>query len=146
MKISVSELPYVNSADVFEKVADQPWAIFLDSSSPPETGEPRANSDFDVLAIKPESTLVFDGQVTHFRHSSLKDKLYGDPVSILKSSIPKVDDKLAIDAPYVPGALGYFSYDLIRQFEELPNLASDVEQLPLMAMGIYYVVLVIDHR
>jgi len=146
MKVGVCELPYVDSANVFEKVADQPWAIFLDSGTPAKKAQPAANAGFDVLAIKPQSTLVFDGEVTHFRHSSLKDKLFGDPISILKSAIPEVDLATGHNVPYMPGALGYFSYDLAREFESIPNLAADHEQLPMMAMGIYYVVLVIDHR
>jgi len=151
MKIVTTELPYIDSADLFEKVADQPWAIFLDSGVNGSENSAHVidhgkHADFDVLAIKPQSTLVFDGEVTHFRHGSLKDRLYGDPLAILQSAIPNVDDKDLLNEAYLPGALGYFSYDLARQYEELPNLAADDEHLPMIAVGIYYVVLVIDHR
>ncbi|MFT6408208.1 MAG: para-aminobenzoate synthetase component 1 [Arenicella sp.] len=146
MKIAITELPYVDSADLFDKVADQPWAIFLDSGNTKHLTEQGNHANFDVMAIKPQSTLVFDGELTHFRHGSIKDRLYGEPLAILQSAIPSAENQDQLDEAYVPGALGYFSYDLARQYEEIPNLADDREQLPMMAVGIYYVVLVVDHR
>ncbi len=146
MKIIVTELPYVNSADLFDKIADQPWAIFLDSGNIDGVIEQGGDTDFDVMAMKPQSTLVFDGEVTHFRHGAFKDRLYGDPLEILKSAIPDMDQSETLKEPYLPGALGYFSYDLARQYEAIPSIAEDDEQLPPMSIGVYYVVLVIDHR
>ncbi|MGH8751290.1 MAG: aminodeoxychorismate synthase component I, partial [Burkholderiales bacterium] len=48
--------------------------------------------------------------------------------------------------PFCGGALGYFSYDLARRIERLPNLAEDMEKLPEMAIGIYDWALVVDHH
>lgn len=146
MKLSLTELAYVNSADLFYKVADQPWAVMLDSGMVDTRINRKEIKGYDVLAIKPRTTLVFDGDVTHFRSGALKDKLYGDPLDILKAAIPKADNAAQLDVPYLPGAIGYFSYDLARQFEQIPSLAVDDENLPPMAMGIYDVVLVIDHQ
>ena len=146
MNIIASEFPYVDSADLFEKVSDQPWAVFLDSGNTDHLIEQGSHADFDVMAIKPQSTLVFDGDVTHFCRGAVKDRLYGDPLAILQSAIPKVDNIEELNERYLPGALGYFSYDLARQYETLPNLSDDDEQLPMMAVGIYSVVVVVDHR
>lgn len=149
MKIVSIDLPYVDSADLFEKVADQPWAMFLDSGRIAKTakhskGEAYSrHANFDVLAIKPHSSLVFDGKQTKFTRRTLEETLHGDPLAILQSAIPEVEG--GSDCAYVPGAIGYFSYDLARQFEDLPALAQDSELLPHMAMGIYYVVVLIDH-
>ena len=138
--------PYIDSAELFEKVADQPWAIFLDSGVIDGESAVNQHSDFDVLAIKPMTTLVATGDVTKFRRGVLSQELYGDPIDILKASIPSVPRGEEIASPYTPGALGYFSYDLARQYFQLPNLASDDENLPSMAVGIYSVVLVVDHK
>jgi para-aminobenzoate synthetase component 1 len=146
MKIAVTELPYVNSADLFDKVADQPWAIFLDSGTTEHLAEQGNHADFDVMAIKPQSTLVFDGQLTNFRHGTIDDSLYGEPLAILQTAIPIAENQDQFDEPYLPGALGYFSYDLARQYEGVPTHAQDPEQLPMMAIGIYFVILLIDHR
>lgn len=150
MKIVSTDLPYVDSADLFEKVADQPWAMFLDSgrtAKPANNAEDDAYSrhaNFDVLAIKPHSRLVFDGKQTKFIKGTLEETLHGDPLAILQSAIPEAD--IGHGCAYVPGAIGYFSYDLARHFEDLPALAHDSELLPQMAMGVYYVIVVVDHR
>lgn len=146
MKIQITELPYVNSADLFDKIADQPWAMFLDSGvldTPDEGGVDQQG--YDVLAIKPHATLVFDGELTHFRSDGAKKRLYGDVLAILQAAIPHADNLQDVDCQYFPGAIGYFSYDLARQFEDLPNFAKDDEQLPPMAMGIFHVLVVVDH-
>jgi para-aminobenzoate synthetase component 1 len=146
VKLYSRELPYINSADLFDKVADQPWAVFLDSGVVETNHNVSKNSDFDVLGIKPSSTLVFDGKVTHYQHGALEEQLHGDPIAILQAAIPSMEP---IDDPqfaYVPGAFGYFSYDLARQYEDLPDRAENDENLPSMAMGIYRVIVLIDHR
>jgi para-aminobenzoate synthetase component 1 len=146
MKIAVTELPYIDSAELFDKVADQPWAIFLDSGNTEHLVEQGNHANFDVMAIKPQSTLIFDGQLTHFRHGTIEDSLYGEPLAILQTAIPKAENQDQFDEAYLPGAFGYFSYDLARQYEEVPTHAEDSEQLPMMAIGIYFVILLIDHR
>ena len=92
MKIAVKELPYIDSADLFDKVAAQRWAIFLDSGNTKHLAEQGNHANFDVMAIKPQSTLVFDGAVTHVRHGSIKDSLYGEPLAILQSAIPLIEN------------------------------------------------------
>lgn len=152
MKIICTDLPYVDSAELFGKVEDQPWAMLLDSGGidTNELGKKESGDDvskhanFDVLAINPTLTLVFDGQQTRYTNATVEESLLGDPLDILKAAVPTIEnpDQYA----YVPGAIGYFSYDLARQFENIPTLASDEEGLPMMAMGVYYVVVVIDHE
>ena len=155
MNIVATELPYIDSADLFAKVADQSWAIFLDSAHLPKQNglekslesppvKPSKNASFDVLAIKPETTLVFDGEQTRVTDQRGEQYLAGDPLTVLQSQIPEVDNPEQL--AYVPGAIGYFSYDLARYFEKLPALADNPEQMPAMAMGIYHVIVVVDHE
>lgn len=147
MQLVTTKFDYVDTADLFERVSDQPWAILLDSGASTKHKPLRKNADFDVLAIQPKTTLVFDGEVTHYRMGAIKEALFGDPLAILQAAIPMIELPVTEGAPaYLPGALGYFSYDLARNFEELPTIAIDDEQLPMMAMGIYSVVVVIDHK
>lgn len=146
MKLHSRELPYLNSADLFDKVADQPWAIFLDSGVENSQTSATKHADFDVLAIKPQSTLVFDGERTHYQHGAIEESLHGDPIAILQAAVPEITEGVEEKFSYVPGALGYFSYDLARQYETLPNLAEDDEKLPSMAMGVYLCIVLVDHK
>jgi para-aminobenzoate synthetase component 1 len=44
------------------------------------------------------------------------------------------------------GAVGYLSYDLVREFEELPCIAKDDLQLPLLQFGLYDLITAVDHQ
>lgn len=145
MKLFATHLPYLDSADLFDKVADQPWAIFLDSGLADQRREMGKHANYDVLAIKPTATLVADEGVCHFRQGAIEESLHGDPVSILQAAIPEIDSDQH-EYAYVPGALGYFAYDLARRYESLPSYAEDDEKLPVMAMGIYLVIVLVDHQ
>ncbi len=150
MSISVLNYPYCDSAALFGQVADQPWAIYLDSGVLRGQKPSSQSGDFDVLAIKPQSMLVFEEGVTQFRSGAIKELLHGDPLAVLQASIPKYDEteqeSEVADCAYLPGALGYFSYDLARYYENLETAANNDEALPEMAVGIYHVILVVDHH
>ena len=150
MSITVVNYPYCDSATLFDQVADQPWAIYLDSGVLAGKKPSSESGDFDVLAIKPQSMLIFQDGVTQFRSGAIKEQLYGDPLALLEASIPKYSeseqDGETVDCDYLPGALGYFSYDLARYYENLETAANNDEALPEMAVGVYNVILVVDHQ
>lgn len=147
MKLTTLELPYVDSAELFDKVADEPWAIFLDSGVIDGQRSANKNADFDVLAIRPDSTLVCDNGVSFYQKNKIHRRLYGDPIELLKTILPEcTPSEESKSFSYLPGALGYFSYDLARKYEDIPTLALNDENLPEMAMGIYFVIVLVDHK
>ncbi|NJL15940.1 MAG: anthranilate synthase component I family protein [Nitrospira sp.] len=48
--------------------------------------------------------------------------------------------------PFFGGAIGYFSYDLARQFEQLPSLAENSLACPDLEFGFFDVVGAVDHE
>ena len=147
-------LPYFSdSAALFAKMANQPWAIFLDSGFPNSQ-----QGRYDILSCCPRTTLVTQGETTILTRYEKMKQAFGqskvceihhsnaDPFLLLKqelalNSLPPLDD-----LPFNGGALGYFSYDLARRLEKLPNLAKDAEQIPEMAVGIYEWAVIVDHE
>ncbi|MEX2515336.1 MAG: aminodeoxychorismate synthase component I [Gammaproteobacteria bacterium] len=135
------ELPYSrDSASLFARIADEPWAIFLDS------GQPRISSGrYDILAARPFITLTTDGDDTlicngtETRHSS------DDPFVILRDILGTATVNHT-GLPFCGGALGYFGYDLGRRIEQLPVQAEHDVALPDMAIGIYDWAVVMDHH
>jgi len=146
MKLHSVDLPYIDSAKLFDKVATENWAIFLDSGVIEGEKSVSVHAHYDVLAIRPDSTLVFDNDVSYYQKSDIHRKLHGDPIALLQTIIPKMDKQDDDSFAYVPGALGYFSYDLARRYESIPTLAQNDENLPEMAMGVYHVIVVVDHK
>jgi aminodeoxychorismate synthase component I len=47
--------------------------------------------------------------------------------------------------PFWGGAVGYFSYDLVREFETLPSIAKDDLLLPDLQLGLYDIITAVDH-
>ncbi|MDH4186013.1 MAG: chorismate-binding protein, partial [Nitrospira sp.] len=48
--------------------------------------------------------------------------------------------------PFQGGAVGYFSYDLVRDFESLPSTAKDDLSIPHVQFGLYDLITAIDHQ
>ena len=71
----------------------------------------------------------------------------GDPFKALAeliraSRMPRPDEA----PPFIGGAVGYFSYDLIRQFENLPNQATDDLRLPDLIFAFVDCFAAVDHK
>ncbi len=140
LKQRLHALPYFeNSVALFTTIAHQSWAIFLDSAYPYNQ-----QGRYDIFSSNPHCTLVTRGQITTVTQ---KEKCYQstvDPFSLIKQYLPSI--KTNHDLPFNGGLLGYFSYDLMRRLEKLPNLAKDEEQIAEMAVGIYSWAVIVDHQ
>ena len=71
----------------------------------------------------------------------------GDPFKALAeliraSRIPRPEEA----PPFLGGAVGYLGYDLVRQFETLPNLATDDLRLPDLLFAFVDLVAAVDHK
>ncbi len=144
----LTALPYrPDSAALFEVIADEPWSVFLDS------GRPRSSAGrIDILTARPSTTLVTRGDMTEIRRYEHD----GDSAATLSPDDPfeLLRRHLAVDAaptpglpelPFTGGAIGYFSYDLARRLERLPEHALADEASPDMAVGIYDWAVLVDH-
>ena len=140
-------LPYFeDSADLFALFSDDDWSVFLDSGYPSENA-----GRYDILVTEPIATVVSNKDITTvITQSSSKHYKNSSPFQVLQTTIDLYAKKQSTTnqhtLPFQGGALGYFSYDLARSIENIPNIANDAEQLPEMAMGIYTWAIVVDHQ
>jgi para-aminobenzoate synthetase component 1 len=134
------ELPYIpDSCRLFDAVADRRWAVFLDSGHPAS----RAGR-FDIISCDPMATLVTRGPETEVEERGEVRVSGRDPFDLLREALgPAVGGDPAL--PFCGGAIGYFSYDLARRLERLPQQTLDEDGLPEMAVGIYDWALMVDH-
>ncbi|MEQ1528364.1 MAG: aminodeoxychorismate synthase component I, partial [Methylococcales bacterium] len=128
----IAALPYfANSAELFSSIADQPWAVFLDSGYPHSK-----QGRYDIIAADPVCTLTTYGNLTEIIKNGASTYSDVDPFALVKQHLlSDVED--VSDLPFNGGAIGYFSYDLARRLERLPQLAEDAEHIAEMAIGIY---------
>lgn len=144
-----------DSSLLFERIAHQPWAMLLDSGQmlDANTGKPGSQyGRYDIMVAEPFITLVTKGESTEIKQQNQVTNSSENPFDLLKQllgqfSTPPSNFSFTGGAfPFAGGALGYFSYDLGRRLETLPQLAQDDVQLPEMMMGIYDWAIVVDHR
>ncbi len=149
LNISAELLPLAKGTkplEVFSLFAQQPWAMWLDSCQ-----SDHVDSRFDIMVWQPKVTLTTFGQNTHIKveQSQQSEVSKEDPLSILKSLQKQViadGDSTLLYLPFIGGSLGYFSYDLGRRFEKLPEVAKQDINLPDMAVGIYSQAIIFDNK
>ncbi len=131
----LTELPYhPDTAALFEAVADEPWAVFLDSA------QRRTDGRYDIVCVRPFATSVAqDGRVTVTRGDDVQ-VTEDDPLAVLATLLGP--QARACELPFTGGAVGYFGYDLGRRAEGLPVAAG---RAPDMVVGVYDWALVVDH-
>ena len=140
-KLQIHPLPYFSdSARLFATIAHKPWAVFLDSGYP-HTHQGR----FDLLAADPVVTLQTKGQQTTINNAGDLSVSSDDPFQLVRRFLqtPVTSEE---DLPFNGGAIGYFSYDLARRLEKLPEIAEEAENIPEMSVGIYHWALIVDHH
>jgi para-aminobenzoate synthetase component 1 len=125
----VEELPSsLDSEDVFLRMCSLPHCIFCDSvAQDPTLGR------FSFLAADPFDFIEIPAHQCEgvSRLASILKKFSATPVPDLP--------------PFQGGAAGLFSYDLGRIFETIPSTKFDEFGMPLVAIGIYDIVVAFDH-
>ncbi|MDV6253833.1 aminodeoxychorismate synthase component I [Vibrio sp. EA2] len=130
---------------LFSRIQHQPWAMLLRSAS-----QTHIDSRFDVLVANPVATLETIADNTHIKTPTDAYTSSDDPFTLLdklqQQWLPSVALGSEWDLPFVGGTLGYFSYDLGRRVEAMPELAEKDLQTADMAVGLYEWALVVDHK
>ncbi len=133
----------VDTVAVFSAFADTPWSMLLDSA---DSHHP--DSRFDILVSSPLVTFETKEGVTKITQDNDISYSDDDPLSLIQHHISTrlSTQKPKTHLPFTGGAVGYFSYDLGRYFENLPATARNDVPLPEMAVGIYDHAIVIDNQ
>lgn len=137
----IEQLPYIeNSSLLFDKFANDPWAVFLDS------GRPYCDQGrYDIISSNPYVTFVTSDGITKITNKDTNETSSEDPLVLIKKLLdcqPAIPEGI----PFAGGAIGYFSYDFGRSFEGLPRFANDEESIPEIVLGIYDWTVITDHE
>ncbi len=137
----IEDLTYHSDSTIlFDKVADEPWSVFLDSNQPAS-----AQGRYDIIVARPTLRITTKNYKTKIQSWSECFTVPDDPFAVLKEQL-SVARKNKNKLPFIGGALGYFSYDLGRYIEKIPSISIDDLALPDMVMGIYSWALIVDHK
>ena len=143
MKTSLVEqnVPYFEDVSrVFDSFVHMPWSVFLDS------GQPHSKSGrYEIFSALPRKTFVTKGKKTVVHSGGYEEVVFDDPFALLKQEL-KDHCPQQSTLPFTGGAIGFFSYDLGRRIERMPEQALDDLNIPEMAIGIYHWAYVADHH
>ncbi|MDX1411651.1 MAG: hypothetical protein R3351_05810, partial [Nitrospirales bacterium] len=93
--------------------------------------------------------LIFSSKGTNYtiRTSGQTIHLSGDPFKALRDMLPqkRIPHEPNLP-PFLGGAVGFFSYDFVRQFESLPQRAADDLRMPDLYFLFVEVLAAIDHE
>lgn len=133
-----------STKQLFSIIADQPWAIWLDSCE-----SEHVDSRYDILVWQPSITITTTGNISQVINQN-NDSCYNstlDPLLLVKNeqlALFKSSQLAPSTLPFNGGALGYFSYDLGKRFEKIiENTIKDIA-IPEMSVGIYQQAIIFD--
>jgi aminodeoxychorismate synthase component I len=136
-------LPNLNVFEIYSRIALPNSPSFLLESGKGELGCNR----YSFLGTNPSYILSGKGSQIEIRKDGQTFPLQGNPfetlTSICQSSHTTNDSTLP---PFLGGVVGFLSYDLVRQFESLPNLTDDSLSSPDLEFLIIELFVAIDHH
>lgn len=132
----ITEIPYqTDSSLLFNAIADEPWAIFLDS----------AQTGIDIMASRPFCCLVTKGNETTIIENDQQKISKKPALSLVREYLGKKQPSIP-NIPFCGGAMGWFGYDLAKQLEKWSDLTQDKDKVADMAIAFYDWSLVINHK
>ena len=137
MEFNIKELnKYYDPFHVYKLFKDSEDTIFLDSSK-----EDEKLSKYSFIGINPICKYKCNGGKSYINDKLISSK---DPFLVLKNLINEYKIHYESDLPFVSGAIGYFSYDISRYLEELPNTSTEDFYIPEAVFLIYENIIIFD--
>ncbi|MEP6959441.1 MAG: anthranilate synthase component I family protein [Nitrospirota bacterium] len=117
-------------------------SFLLDSGKGTDGG-----SHYSFLGVSPFSVLTGRQGQASLRTRDGREGLSKDPFGSLSRLFagPQIGSPPGLPN-FLGGAVGYLSYDLVREFETLPSIAKDDLLLPHLQFGLYDIVTAVDHQ
>ena len=135
-----------NSQSLFSIIAEQPWAMWLDSCD-----SEHVDSRYDIMVWQPTITLTTYADMTTVTnlHSGTQYTSKNDPLLLAKQEQQALFSSINVEQcalPFKGGTLGYFAYDLGKRFETIQQQIPKDIDAPEMAVGIYQQAIIYDKQ
>lgn len=111
----------MNPHEVYSLFKKEKDSIFLDSSK-----EESEFSNYSFIGLNPFKKFVSYGKDIYIN----EEKSNGEPFLELEKLLREYKIEHNSEIPFLGGAMGYFSYDIGRIIEDIPNTAEDDVRIP----------------
>lgn len=121
--------------DVYKQLRNK-QCFFLDSSL-----DASNLCEYSFIGLEPFLVFKYENNCC-----SINNKIYNeDPYDLLKKIIKRYQCINETELPFIGGGIGYFTYDLIRNYEKLPELTKENIILPDCYFVFYDNILIFRH-
>lgn len=127
---------YYNPFDVYRLFKDEKDSIFLDSSK-----KDSPFSLFSFIGINPIWKFTSSGKNSYLDGIRLNGE---EPFENLEKLLKKYKIEEKVELPFIGGVIGYFSYDIGRILEEIPDKSKEDFILPDSQFLLYENILIFD--
>ncbi|GAA2516993.1 anthranilate synthase component I [Pilimelia columellifera] len=131
---------------IYRKLAGGPGTFLLESA---EQGAGAAWSRYSFIGVRSAATLTErEGQAAWLGEPPAGLPAGGDPLTALRECVAALaspEDPEGHLPPLTGGMVGYLSYDTVRRFERLPELAVDELAVPELGMMLATDLVALDH-
>jgi anthranilate synthase component I len=100
---------------------------------------------YSFIGANPFMELIGHGDKSQIIKANEKEHVLEKPLEVLKKLLPKKTPKIEPLFPFIGGAVGYASYDSIRQYEKIGRIPNDELQTPDVHFLFFEVLVVFDH-
>ncbi|MCY6370807.1 aminodeoxychorismate synthase component I [Clostridium ganghwense] len=126
----------LDAFSIYSIFKDRYESIFLDSGMDRER-----LGKYSFIALNPFITFKSKNNVCFLN----REQYEGDTFEELKKIIKKYKFNNNTKFPFIAGGIGYFSYDLGRSIEKLPEISEEDVDIPDCYFNFYDNIIVIDH-
>jgi para-aminobenzoate synthetase component 1 len=128
--------------EIFERIKELPYPFLLDTGM-----LVNGLGHHSFVGADPFMVMISKGRQITLKERNRVSTFYGSPMAVLKNLLARFAMPPECGLfPFNGGAVGFFSYDLGRQFEKIPVLAADDLQTPDLFLGFYDVLVAVDVR
>ena len=135
---------------VYRKLAGGPGTFLLESAEHGSASGGTAWSRYSFVGVRSTATLTErDGRALWLGTPPAGVPTDGDPVEVLRATVRALSGELPDVGQALPpltgGLVGFLSYDIVRRFERLPEIAEDDLNVPELGMILATDLVVLDH-
>lgn len=123
---------------VFNRLKGEKKFILESSSHHADKGR------YSFIGMNPFKEIIGKGKKVKIKTQDQFEILTGKPLEIVKDHLPNVD--LELPYAFYGGAVGYVSYDAIREYVEIGQTLEDEIDMPDVHLMIYEDLLIFDHH
>ncbi|MDM8533415.1 aminodeoxychorismate synthase component I [Clostridiaceae bacterium HSG29] len=135
-EIDISLKPF----EIFNIFKNENLPVFLDSSDKYEK-----LGKYSIIAFNPFITIKSKNGKVNIKEDDGEINLNRNPFVVIKEYLDKFNKTYNTDLPFIGGAIGHFSYDLLYHLETIDRTAVDDVNIEDLNLGFYNGAIIYEH-